>query len=303
MDADQDGLPDGVENSVAGLKDPPTVSYPAGRPLPNINAMGANSARKDFFVEFNAMKADPGTTYGPDEDVEGHHHVPTPEVLKMIGDAFKNAPVQNPNNGPPGIRAHFDVGTVGNPQNCPPLQAITLITASKLKSTRAGKYDYASLEADEYLVGNGIGTNVASLAQGGEIIKEVACDPNDPGCQFPDYAGTVGWKFGFQFYRDSPVGNAGEELTTEAQITAWNAGTTKRRRFDVVRKGLFHYVLNAHARAKRTSYPCLVNGHPADYDLNNGTACTLLIRCSMLPSTPCLRARPEWRTCPAATPW
>ena len=44
-------------------------------------------------------------------DVTGHHHLPSPQVLKLVGDAYKNAPVLNP-DGTTGIRAHFDVGSV-----------------------------------------------------------------------------------------------------------------------------------------------------------------------------------------------
>src|SRR5262249_15634976 len=36
-----------------------------------------------------------------------------------------------------------------------------------------------------------------------------------------------------------------------------------------------HYLLYAHTRGKgKSPFPCLVNGQPAQYDLNNGTACT-----------------------------
>jgi hypothetical protein len=70
-------------------------------------------------------------------------------------------------------------------------------------------------------------------------------------CQFPDYPGTVGWKFGFEVYRDAPVGPGGEELATPP-------ASPVRRRFDPGRKGLFHYMLYAHARGKPTSPdPCL----------------------------------------------
>ena len=37
-------------------------------------------------------------------DTIGHNHMPTPDVLKMLGDAFWNGPLQ--------IRAHFDVGPI-----------------------------------------------------------------------------------------------------------------------------------------------------------------------------------------------
>ncbi len=60
-DADEDGLPDGLEDN-SGLKSPD------GKPLPDLNAMGASSLHKDLFVEVGAMQAGPGTHYGPRSD-------------------------------------------------------------------------------------------------------------------------------------------------------------------------------------------------------------------------------------------
>ena len=89
-DTDLDGLPDKLED-ISGLKDP------NGEPLPDFRAMGASPTRRDLFVEVGAMWAEPGTAYGTGSAVEvdgsGHNHLPTPAVLKMVGDAFKNAPV------------------------------------------------------------------------------------------------------------------------------------------------------------------------------------------------------------------
>ena len=64
--------------------------------------MGASSGQRDLFIEFNAMKAEPGTTYGAVTDPQGHTHMPTPEMLKSIGDTFAAH----------GIVAHFDVGDI-----------------------------------------------------------------------------------------------------------------------------------------------------------------------------------------------
>ena len=110
-DVDDDGLPDGLEDYLdrSGLKDPD------GRVLPNLNAMGAASSLRqlhpDIFVEVNAMWAATGHDlrlaqhpFSPTEpfrkDLVGHHHMPTPEDLKMVGDAFAAR----------GITVHFDVG-------------------------------------------------------------------------------------------------------------------------------------------------------------------------------------------------
>src|SRR5262249_37414098 len=113
------------------------------------------------------------------------------------------------------------------------------------------------------------------LARGGELITEKICQTGP--CQFPDYPGTVAWKFGYQANRDAAVDDNGQEITA-AQIQAWKDGTAApflqhRTRFDFIRKSLFHYVLYAHARGKPKSLPCIVHGLPADFDVN-GTSCT-----------------------------
>src|SRR5262249_40840564 len=64
-------------------------------------------------------------------------------------------------------------------------------------------------------------------------------------CPFKNYPGTMTWKWDFSFFRDSPVGPNGEELTGTPLETCVMSGTC-RRRFDVVRQDLFHYVLFAH---------------------------------------------------------
>jgi len=255
-----DGLPDGLEDASGVMKDPD------GKDLPKLKAMGAGSDQKDIFVEVNAMEAGPGTSYGSATapydstnlintvtDANGHHHVPTPADLKMVGDAFAAK----------GIRPHFDVGNVAN------YHALGVVQHSDWVD------DYGQSLADQYLVGNGLGLNISSLARGGEIITETACvfDPvNNPSCHFPDFPGTVLWKVGLQSHRDAMVRDDGTELTyeqltdpTEPGYFNWSAGT-KRRRFDTKRKGLFRYLLYAHSRGMPKSLPCLEDGHPAPYD-------------------------------------
>ena len=102
----------------------------------------------------------------------------------------------------------------------------------------------------------------SSLARGGEIITETACDPTDAACHFPAYPGTVIWKVGLQFLRDAPVGDDGQELTGD-DLSTWITGTTQRRRFDPKRQGLFHYILNAHAMGRPKSLPCLYKRPPS----------------------------------------
>ena len=167
-------------------------------------------------------------------DGAGHNHLPTPAVIKLLGDTYKNAPVSN-GDGISGIRLHVDAGTgyaqLGGP--------------------------YADPVANEYLV-------PASHARGGELIKEVGCETTaGPDCQFPGYPGTVSWKIGYQVYRDAPVGGAGEELTA-ASMDACEVAGDCRRRFDQNRLNFFHYVLYAHARGKPKEL-CLT-GSPAEQE-------------------------------------
>ncbi len=260
LDADSDGLPDALEaSSTAGAL--PWMN-PDGELLPDLHGMGARPGHKDIFIEINAMHADAATTYygsatAPFDSSKNitsvalppHSHTPTSDVLKTVGDAYANAPLANLDNTT-GIAAHFDVGSV----------------AGYLGSECT--FDGQNWLPDpvcQYLV-------PTSWARGGEAISEVACvaTATTP-CVFPAYPGTVGWKFGFEKYRNAPVTDDGQELTTATQIQAWNAGLTApylthRRRFDHLRKPFFHYVLYAHATGRRKSLPCLVNGQPADYE-------------------------------------
>ncbi len=230
-DVDNDGLIDTLED-VSGLR------QPTGEPLPDIHAMGAGSDRRDLFLEINAMQAAPGTAYGSARapfaaivdgdpandtlvDPRGHNHMPTPAVLKVVGDTLAAAPADAA-GGVPGIRLHADVG--------PAYHALGAA--------------YASTEADAYLV-------PAALARGGESILETACLENPSAtpptpCLFPDYPGTVGWKLGFQLYRDARIDAEG------------------RRRFDANRFDVFHYALYAHAGGiPRSPLACLdAEGRP-----------------------------------------
>ena len=260
-----DGLPDGLEDTVGGLKDPD------GRQLPNLKGMGAGSDHRDLFVEFNAAWAPAGTSYGSathpysstittKTDPDGHHHVPTPEMLRMIGDRL----VQH------GITPHFDLGDIDAYHD------LGVITHSDWVD------DYTVPvgpgQTDGYLV-------PSNLARGGELIEEQACNPDSPNCQFPAFPGTFGWRLGFELLRDAQVGDNGEELTVgqlgnpaDPDYYNWaDPEHDQRRRYDVDRHGLFHYMLFGHFRGKpRSSFPCLANGNPATpgpYDANSNTAC------------------------------
>ena len=245
-----DGIPDALEDTPGGLEDPDDTQ------LPDLNAMGASSGHKDLFVEVNSLWAAAGTAYGDASapysdtaptatDTTGHIHLPTPEDFKRIGDAYAAH----------GITLHVDVGD------------IDVYHAHGIVTHADWVDDYSSTDADAYFV-------PSVLARGGETVKERACDPANPNCQFPAYPGTIGWKFGMQLYRDAPVGDNGEELdfTNPATATAWQAGA-HRRRFDRSRLGLFHYLLYAHARGTPRSQPCLAFGEPSPYDAHHGTSC------------------------------
>ena len=210
QDGDADGIPDRLEE-ISGLLNPD------GTPLPDLYGMGASKFNRDLFVEMGALQANPGTTYGfgaaAETDTVGHNHLPTPAVIKLIGDAYKNAPGS--------IKLHVDVG--------PGYHSL------------GGAY--ASNVADEYIIPSG-------LSRGGEIITEVSCgNTAGPDCQFPGYPGTVSWKIGFQLLRDAPVGNGGEELNAAAMDACEISGTC-RRRFDQERLNFFRYILYAHSRGK-----------------------------------------------------
>ena len=278
-DADNDGLPDALEASSTAIPNGKPWRNPdvdlmvtdPGKLLPDLHAMGASPGKQDVFVEIGAMTA-PATTYGSSTApydsaaipivnsvlVPAHSHLPGPDVLKMLGDVYFNR----------GIAPHFDVGNT---------------------ATYLGGIDCSSNPAPDpvcqYLV-------PSAVARGGETITERKCVPQDPNtpyatCRFFDYPGTVGWKFSFEAYRDAAIGDNGEEITNQQQLAAWNAAgsytnpatnvtTTyhsQRNRFDRPRKQFFHYVMYGHAQGSPKSLPCLVNGVPADYDVN-GTACT-----------------------------
>ena len=100
QDSDDDGLLDVWESSTTPILDP------SGSALPNLAAMGASATQKDIFVEVGSMFTvdDPSPSidapaYGGVAKPE-HTHVPPPEALKLVGDAFVKE----------GINVHFDMG-------------------------------------------------------------------------------------------------------------------------------------------------------------------------------------------------
>ena len=231
-DGDTDGLLDKWESSAVPLLDP------NGAALPNFKAMGADPAIRDVFIEVAAMWTPGGTTYGSDSaplreslhsvtDQFGHNHMPRPAVLEMLGDEFA---AQN-------IRLHFDVG---NPATYHALVPPNLPVGDP--------NPYASLGADDFIVGaGGASGSDPTLARGGELIQETACEPTPSvvDCQFPDYPGTVSWKRGFQLHKEAV--------------------------FDANRKDSFRFGLYAHSKASPKSLlPCLgVTGVAGFDDMGN----------------------------------
>jgi len=225
-DRDGDGLLDLWESSETPILDP------YGQALPNLKAMGADPDHKDVFIELGFMftEDDPDPAIGPPSyggvPKPAHSHSPSPAALKMMGDAFANAPVANP-DGRTGIALHIDAGSA-----------------------------YPTGEADPYLIrGDG-------LARGGEAINELATvctrgETDPPGvCQFSGYPGTVGWKTGFRFLRDEVL--SGPEVPPGADDPCDQPGSTCVRRFDRNRNDTFHYALFAHAIGlPKSMLPCL----------------------------------------------
>jgi len=249
QDSDGDGLADKLEQ-LSGLKDPHDVAYP------DIRAMGADKDRRDLFVEINAMWAPANTTYGVSKapyvgtitDTDGHLHMPTPFVLKQVGDALANPPV-----GKQPINVHFDVG--------PPAAYHALVDPDVHDGSPS---PFASLEAESYIV--------QYDARGGEQILERTSQ------RFPTFPGTVSWNSALQVLASGPVGKNGEELT-EADINAGACLTSGasfpcRRRFDLNRHGIFHLGTYVHARGvPKSTFPCVLpNGSEVPAQSNGSCA-------------------------------
>lgn len=230
QDADNDGLVDSWESSTTSgsLLDPNDV------PLPNLYAMGARSNKQDLFVEIGRTVLNEAYANPFQGSVSPHDHMPSAAALAMVGDAFKRAPVVNP-NGSTGIAVHFDVGNhyqdSGNPA------ALYVIPFTHADGTDCVLPPDAS---DHTFDAN-------CLARGGESIVETPCVPsaaNNFHCAFPGYRGVVGWKSGFRFLRDQAL----DDPTTPANESNCTAAPNScSRRFDRNRKDIFHYALFAHA--------------------------------------------------------
>ena len=224
QDTDSDGLLDKWESSTAGYPCPASTASncdPLGQPLPDLASMKANPNRKDLFVEIGYMFGPTGLIYGSGPaTTASHSHLPPLSVLERVGAAFNNTTAVSNPNGSTGIYLHFDVGNN--------YQAATPATQSP------------------YII------RVSEGAKGGEFVTEKKCGTiGAPSCAttaFPDWPGTVGWKNGFEAIKNALVGQSGQELPGDetAEDQCESAGTC-RRRFDRVRKDMFHYLFVAHS--------------------------------------------------------
>ena len=97
QDSDADGLIDIWESSTSDILDP------RGQPLPNLNAMGADPAtRTSSSKSATCTRMTRPCSYGG-VPKPAHSHRPTHAALKLVGDAFANAPTGR-------INVHFDLG-------------------------------------------------------------------------------------------------------------------------------------------------------------------------------------------------
>ena len=143
--------------------------------LPNLNAMGARTGRKDILVEVNALDTDATTRYGDASapydsanniafvDIPAHTHLPYPEALKMVGDTFLAK----------GIHVHFDVGPDLAAGYAADIAALAALQGTTLPTNPANKY-IATSEL----------TQPHSAARGGETLLEPTCTP-DRALPFP----------------------------------------------------------------------------------------------------------------------
>jgi hypothetical protein len=92
-DTDGDGLVDAWERDGYDHDGDGTVDV-------DLPAMGAKVRKKDIFLEIDYM------------ETAGHTHKPKNSAIPLVVNAFKNAPVSNP-DGSTGIRLHVDTGNLG----------------------------------------------------------------------------------------------------------------------------------------------------------------------------------------------
>jgi hypothetical protein len=155
QDTDEDGLLDTWETD--GYTNIETGGFV------DLPSLGTNPLRKDLLAEIDYMFDDNGAL--------AHEHWPPSKSLEMVGDAFANAPVANP-DGSTGINVIFDITVLNN-----------------------GVNPYLG---NPYVIG--------TLNGGGDRINERAgsryCGeadwPTAQDCPFPGQQGLISWKKGIQ---------------------------------------------------------------------------------------------------------
>lgn len=120
LDSDGDALPDDWETKGVDCDGDGKIDL-------NLPAMGAKPNHKDVFIEIDWMEKAPTITLG-NWKIGGHQHQPKPGALKLVIDAFRFAPVDNP-DGTKGITAHIDAG---------PLSVMNPVTGAKWGARSAG---------------------------------------------------------------------------------------------------------------------------------------------------------------------
>ena len=142
-DSDGDGLPDLWETRGVDTDDDGVAEI-------DLRAMGADPMHKDVFIEIDWMEKDPWLNlFG--WQVGGHHHKPKSASLEKVIDAFRDAPVTNP-DGTRGINAHIDAGpdSVMNPVTQATWgglsQAGSLSEVSDLGATKDGDYGWGEFD-------------------------------------------------------------------------------------------------------------------------------------------------------------
>jgi hypothetical protein len=219
-----------LETDSTAYTDPPATSIRALR-------MGARVGPKDLFVEVNSMKAPANTVYG-----SATHPFPLAVRTSMATAASSTRPVTITGPCPTTLTMVGDAlsapactctSTSGRSRTAAPATRSTTCSVRSPPPRRrrpgAGvsrtlQYFISTAPAAARTIANGDPRSLVQRQPGHETP-----------CQFPDFPGTVGWKFDFQMLRD------GEDAATGAP------------RFDPMRNGFFHYLLYAHARGSASS--------------------------------------------------
>ena len=145
LDTDGDALPDDWERAGVDYDGDGSIDL-------DLPAMGADPQHKDVFIEIDSMEKPPLINLGGWK-IGGHQHKPKAEALALVIDAFRFAPVDNP-DGTTGINAHIDAGPLAlmNPatgEKWGGLSAGGAVPEVKDLGTKdaSGDYDWSAFDA------------------------------------------------------------------------------------------------------------------------------------------------------------